>query len=110
MLSSMLEPGFYWVSVTEPLCDGGGVLAEPWGEPEVGRFDGLCWFLTGQEHALPDQIDVRVLGTRLEAAFDRPCDGCSAVGSHQSWCTEQLRVASAKVIQNARALLKRPSV
>lgn len=104
MLSSMLEPGFYWVSVTEPLCDGGGVLAEPWGEPEVGRFDGLRWFLTGQEHALPDQIDVRVLtGERLVTVASRPCDGCGAACGHEGHCTAELRAQVARVIAEARA-------
>lgn len=102
-MGESLEPGFYWVSVTEPLSDGGGVLAEPWREPEVARFDGRRWFLTGEEHPVPDQISVQCIGPRLVLLGTKPCDACSMAGVHESWCTEELQARTARRIADARA-------
>lgn len=102
-MTADLSPGFYWVCVTEPLCDGGGILVEPWREPEIARFDGREWFLTGEEHSVPDQISVRCMGPRLVPMGDKPCDACGTAYGHESYCTPGLRERAARVIAEARA-------
>lgn len=57
----MTEPGFYWVRVQVPRVDSGGVVDEAWGEPEVGRYDGLDWYLTGMAGKVADQLGVDLL-------------------------------------------------
>lgn len=55
------KPGFYWVRVSEIVCDGGGIIDDPLGAPQVGRWDGLDWFLTGVAGPLADQFTVVVI-------------------------------------------------
>ncbi len=63
-----MDAGFYWVRVTYAVCDGGGIISEPWGEPEVARFDGYNrWYLTDVSGPLSDQEEVKVLSPLLEA-------------------------------------------
>lgn len=57
----MREPGYYWVTVTEPVCDGGGVIAETTGTPEIARWQDLRWYRMGMEGPVADQFDVHAL-------------------------------------------------
>jgi hypothetical protein len=61
----MREPGYYWVRVTEPVCDGGGVVDEVTGPPEIARWEDLRWYRMGMEGPVADQYDVHVLYPEL---------------------------------------------
>lgn len=61
----MRVAGYYWVAVTEPVCDRGGVIDEVKAPPEVARFDGLRWYRTGMEGPVADQYGVEVLSPEL---------------------------------------------
>jgi hypothetical protein len=54
------EPGYYWIRVLEPICDGGGVLDEKWSEPLVGLLEDNRWWLAKMEGYVA--FDVEVLG------------------------------------------------
>lgn len=57
----MREPGYYWVTVTEPVVDRGGVIGERTGVPEIARWHDLRWYRLGVEGPVADQYDVHVL-------------------------------------------------
>jgi hypothetical protein len=62
-----MEAGFYWVTMSQPVCDGGGILDETWREPQIARFDGgRSWTVTGEGDYVPDQITVRPLSGPLQ--------------------------------------------
>lgn len=61
----MREPGYYWVRVTEPVCDRGGVVDEKTGDPEIARWEDLRWYRMGMEGPVADQYDVHVLAPEL---------------------------------------------
>ena len=56
-----MTPGYYWVTVSGIVADRGGILDEPMGEPQIGRWDGLHWFLTGVSGSLADQFTVELV-------------------------------------------------
>lgn len=53
-------PGYYWVRVLEPLCDGGGVVDERWSEPLVALLENNRWWIPSSSQ--PVVFDVEVLG------------------------------------------------
>lgn len=57
----LMEPGYYWVSVAEPVVEGFGVVDEKMGPPEVAHFEGLRWYRAGMSGAVADQYVVHVL-------------------------------------------------
>lgn len=57
----LMEPGYYWVTVAEPIVEGFGVVDEKMGQPEVARFEDLRWYRTGMSGAVADQCVVHVL-------------------------------------------------
>lgn len=61
----MREQGYYWVRVTEPVCDGGGIIDEVEAEPEIARWQDLRWYRMGMEGPVADQYEVRVLAPEL---------------------------------------------
>lgn len=72
----MLEPGYYWIKVLEPVCDRGGVVDEVWSDPEVALYRDLHWYRAGYEGAVADQYAVQLLAP-AERLMPRPDEPAS---------------------------------